>query len=102
MIVLDNAQLLDQLAVFMLVSIRITALFLAAPFFSAASITVPMRIITTMAIAALMVGAIKAPRIDVFSPAGAVALANEALIGAIIGFMFQMVFSAVSMAGEQI
>ena len=102
MIVLDTPHLIDTMVLFMLVSVRISAMLIAAPMFSTSSVSTPIRVVIAFAIAALMLEAIKAPKIDILSPQGALAIASEALIGASIGFMFQMAFSAVAMAGEHI
>jgi flagellar biosynthetic protein FliR len=102
MIVLDTPHLIDTMVLFMLVSVRISAMLIAAPMFSTSSVSTPIRVVIAFSIAALMLEAIKAPKIDILTPQGALAIASEALIGAAIGFMFQMAFSAVAMAGEHI
>jgi len=102
MIVLDNATLLDTLVAFMLVSVRISAMLLAAPLFSASSVSIPIRITTALAISVMLVQAVATPKVDILSPAGALAVAGEAIVGAAIGFLFQIGFAAVSLAGEQI
>ena len=102
MIVLDAPHLLDMLVIFMLVSVRISAMLISAPMFSTSSVSVPIRVVIAFSIAALMLEADKAPKIDILSAQGALAIAGEALIGTTIGFMFQMAFSAISMAGEHI
>ena len=102
MIILDNATLLDTLVAFMLVSIRISAMLLAAPLFSASSVSIPIRIVTSLAIAVMLVQAVPTPKIDLLSPMGALAIAGEVIVGAAIGFIFQLGFAAVQLAGEQI
>ena len=102
MIVLDTPHLIDTMVVFMLVSIRISAMLIAAPMFSTSSVTTPIRVVIAFSIAAVMLEAVSVPKIDILSPQGALAIASEALIGASIGFMFQLAFAAVAMAGEHI
>jgi flagellar biosynthetic protein FliR len=102
MIVLDAPHLMDMLVIFMLVSVRISAMLISAPMFSTSSVSVPIRVVIAFSISALLLGAIKSPKLDMLSPQGALAIASEALIGSAIGFMFQMAFSAVAMAGEHI
>ena len=102
MIVLDTPHLIDTMVIFMLVSVRISAMLIAAPMFSTSSVSTPIRVVIAFSISALMLEAINAPKIDILSPQGAIAIASEALIGATIGFMFQMAFAAVAMAGEHI
>lgn len=55
MIILDNAALLDTLVAFMLVSIRISAMMLAAPIFSASSVSIPIRIVISLAIGVMLI-----------------------------------------------
>jgi flagellar biosynthetic protein FliR len=102
MIVLDAPHLMDMLVIFMLVSVRISAMLISAPMFSTSSVSVPVRVVVAFSISALLLGAIKSPNLDMLSPQGTLAIASEALIGSAIGFMFQMAFSAVAMAGEHI
>ena len=102
MIVLDTPHLIDQLVIVMLVSIRISALLISAPMFSTSSVTVPIRVVIALSIASLMLGAVEIPKIDILSPQGVLAIANEAIIGTAIGLMFQLAFAAISLMGEQI
>ena len=102
MIVLNNATLLDTLVAFILVSARISAMLLAAPLFSASSLSIPLRVVMGLVIAAMLMPAITTPKVDLLSPEGALALAGEAIVGAAIGFIFQIGFAAVALAGEQI
>jgi flagellar biosynthesis protein FliR len=102
MIVLDAPHLLDTLVTFMLISIRISAMLISAPMFSSAPVTVPVRIVVALSIAVLMLEAVTPPALDILSPRGILAIAGEAVIGLILGFMFQLAFAAVAMAGEQI
>jgi len=102
MIVLDTPHLIDTLVLFMLVSVRISAMLIAAPMFSTSSVSTPIRVVIAFAIAALMLETITAPKIDILSPQGILAIASEAVIGAAIGFIFQLAFAAIAMAGEQI
>lgn len=102
MIILDNATLLDTLVAFMLVSVRISAMLLVAPLFAASSVSIPVRVVTSLAIAVMLVQAVPTPKIDILSPIGALALAGEIIVGVAIGFIFQLGFAAVQLAGEQI
>jgi len=102
MIVLDSPHLIDQMVIFMLVSIRISAMLITAPMFSTSSVTVPIRVVIALSIAVLMLGSVQIPKIDILSPQGVLAIANEAIIGTAIGLMFQLAFAAISLMGEQI
>ncbi len=102
MIVLQDTALFQGLAAFFLVSVRISAMMLAAPIYSAGSVSTPMRILLTLGIAGVLVGVVPVPQIDLLTVQGALAVAREALIGIAIGFVVQIAFAAVAVAGEQI
>ena len=102
MIVLEQSDILNFVSNFMLISIRLSAMFLIAPFFSAATISIPIRILVTVGIAILMISVIETPTFDPFSVRGILLLIQEALIGATIGFVMQLAFAAVSVSGELI
>ena len=102
MIVVEHATLMEWLAGFLLVSVRISAMMLAAPIYSAASISTPVRVLLTVAVASVLVGRIPVPVVDLLSFAGVLALVREVLIGVAIGFVMQIAFAAVAVAGEQI
>ena len=94
MIVLEQSDLLNFVSNFMLISVRLSAMFLIAPFFSAATISIPIRILVTVSIAILMISVIDTPSLDPFSVRGILLLIQEALIGATIGFVMQLAFAA--------
>jgi flagellar biosynthesis protein FliR len=81
--------------------VRISALLLAAPMFGAR--TVPVRVRISLA---LLLTLTVAPQLTVpddvqpLSAAGALLVGREALIGTGMGFLLQMVFGAMAMAGE--
>jgi flagellar biosynthetic protein FliR len=101
-IVLEQSTLMDFLLSFMLVSVRISTMMLVAPLFSATAITVPIRVAVTMVLAIVMVSVMETPKLDPMSATGIALLVQEALIGATIGFVMQLAFAAVSLAGEMI
>lgn len=81
--------------------VRIAAMTMATPLFSAR--TVPMRIRLALALAITMVVAPllpPMPRIDPFSMAALVILLQQMLIGITFGFMIQLVFSAIITGGH--
>jgi flagellar biosynthetic protein FliR len=102
MIVLDDAQLYATGLSFFLISLRLSAMVLAAPLFSAAAITAPIRIALVMSIAAILTPVVPAPQLNIMSAAGFITIAQEIILGLSIGFIMQMVFAAIAMAGEQI
>ena len=102
MIVLEDTALYERLAAFFLLTVRLSAMFVAAPFFSASALSVPVRVAFAMAFALVSVASINLPPFDLFSIKGIVLVAQEIIIGAAIGLTVQLAFAAVSMAGEQI
>jgi len=102
MIVLEDTTLYQHLAAFFLLTVRLSAMFVAAPFFSASALTVPMRVAFAMCFAIVAVSSIQVPPFDLFSIKGIVLVGQEIIIGAAIGLTVQLAFAAVSMAGEQI
>jgi flagellar biosynthetic protein FliR len=102
MIVLEDTALYERLAAFFLLTVRLSAMFVAAPFFSASALSVPVRVAFAMAFALVSVASINVPPFDLFAIKGIVLVAQEIIIGAAIGLTVQLAFAAVSMAGEQI
>jgi flagellar biosynthetic protein FliR len=102
MIVLEDTALYERLAAFFLLTVRLSAMFVAAPFFSASALSVPMRVAFAMTFALVSVATINVPPFDLFSIKGMMLVAQEIIIGAAIGLTVQLAFAAVSMAGEQI
>lgn len=102
MIVLEDAALFERLPAFFLLTVRLSAMFIAAPFFSASALTVPVRVAFAMCFAVVAVSNISVPPFDLFSLKGAILVGQEVLIGAAIGLTVQLAFAAVAMAGEQI
>lgn len=83
--------------------IRMSALFLAAPIFGAASFPVRARVLLALGITALLVSSIpESPRVDVLSPAGLLLGAQQAIIGFAMGFIVQLVFAAAVVAGQSL
>ena len=102
MIVLDAPTLFDGMVAFLVISIRMGSMFLAAPLFSAAAVNLPQRTALTMGMTVAVFSAVKPPQIDYFSAQGFVVLAQEVIIGTMIGFFMQFAFATVTFAGEQI
>ncbi len=82
---------------------RIGAAMLAAPFFGAGSVPPQVRVIASGAIAVLICAwtPLAAPP-ALFSAAGMLILAGEALIGLSLGFVLQLAFAAPTIAAETI
>lgn len=83
--------------------LRIGAMLLAAPLFGARMVTVRIRLAFAFLLALVVAPLIPVPpAVEPLSLAGLVISAQQILIGLTIGFVLQMVFSAMSQAGETI
>lgn len=83
--------------------LRLSALFLAAPVFGAASVPVRVRIIMAVAITALVMPMLPPmPAVDVLSAAGILLAAQQVVIGLTMGFIVQLIFGAAVIAGQTI
>lgn len=80
---------------------RIAACLMVAPVFGAGFVPPRLRIVLAGAIAWLVVPLLPpAPDIEPFSLPGLLVLAEQVLIGIAIGFVLQLVFDAVGLAGQ--
>ena len=83
--------------------IRISAMFLAAPVFGAASFPVRARILLALSVTALLAPSIPpAPEVDVLSFSGIVVAAQQAVTGLAMGFIVQVLFAAAVIAGQSL
>jgi len=99
----DAAQLVAALQAYYWPFLRISALLLTAPLFSAGSVPVRVRVLLAVMVAALIAPSLAAvPVVDPFSGPGLLFAAREVAIGAAIGFSLQVVFAAVVVAGESL
>ena len=101
MILLGQDVIMKELVAFLLLAVRIGAMFAAAPILSARAVSLPIRIALTMALTLAIASSVKVPEIDLLSPIGIVTIIREVLLGLSIGLVFQLAFAAVNMAGEQ-
>lgn len=101
MILLGQDMIMKELVAFLLLAVRIGAMFAAAPILSATAVSLPIRIALTMALTLAIASSVKVPEIDLLSPIGIVTIIREVLLGLSIGLVFQLAFAAVNMAGEQ-
>jgi len=101
MIVLQNEIFLAKLSEFLLLSVRLAALFVAAPVLSASAISVPIRVALVMGISIVLMNVVPVPQVDLLGVNGVLLILSEALIGITIGIIFQLAFSAIAVAGEQ-
>ncbi|MDZ7784015.1 MAG: flagellar biosynthetic protein FliR [Halioglobus sp.] len=83
--------------------LRLSALFLAAPVFGAASFPVRARVILALAITVLVAPVLpQPPAIDVLGAEGMLVAGEQILVGLAMGFVLQMALSAAVMAGQTI
>ena len=101
MIVLQNDIFMAKLSEFLLLSVRLAALFVAAPVISASAISVPIRVALVMGISIILMNVVPVPQVDLLGLSGVLIIISEALIGITIGIIFQLAFSAIAIAGEQ-
>lgn len=79
---------------------RVSAMVAAAPVYGTRSVPTKVKVMTALAITSVLVPLLPAPQIDVFSPLSVLIIAQQILIGLIIGFAVQLVFSAVITGGQ--
>ena len=79
---------------------RISACLLATPIFSAMSVNTSIRISLALVLTILIYPLHDWPIVDVLSGAGLVMLMEQVVIGVMMGLILQIVFAAVSAAGE--
>ena len=98
-----EAQILGQVASFFWPLIRISAMFVAVPLFSLRAVSPRVRLILAVAMTFVVMPLLPAyPSVDMFSYAGMMAVVEQVIIGLMIGFIVQLVFAAVSFAGQSI
>ncbi len=90
-----------HLVAVLLVFVRVGGLLVAAPFFGQQSIPTPVRVLLGVLLAYCLVGFAGSVPVWALHPVGfVVAVAIEALTGAVIGFAAQFVFWGVQMVGD--
>jgi flagellar biosynthetic protein FliR len=82
---------------------RISALFLASPIFSASAFPVRARIVLAVLVTVLVVPSLpEPPAVDALGPAGILIAGQQVLIGLAMGFIVQMIFASVVIAGQSL
>lgn len=79
---------------------RFGAMFMVAPFFGARSVPVRIRVCLAALLALLVAPTLPVSAIDPMSSDGLVAFILQLLAGALLGFIMQIVFAALSIAGQ--
>ena len=98
-----GAELLSSLSALLWPFMRISAMFAAAPIFSARSVPVRIRVLLAFFIAFILMPVIPAPPVvDLISGEALIISISQVLIGFAMGFILQMVFAAFVIAGQSI
>jgi len=98
-----GAELISWMSTLLWPFIRISAMFAAAPIFSARSVPIRIRVLLAFFIAWILVPVIpKPPVVDLISGEALVISVFQVLIGVMMGFILQMVFAAFVIAGQGI
>jgi len=83
--------------------LRVSGFALAAPAFSETTVPARIKIILTVALTFLMAPSVRVPaELSIFSGAGLLAAVQELLLGVAIGMVVQLVFEALTFAGQSI
>jgi len=99
---LSAAQVLHWVSAVLWPFIRISALLLVAPIFGSGNISVPWRLNLALLLALLVVPQLPVPTLDPLSIEALWVAGEQVLIGIAMGFILQMIFSAVTQAGESV
>src|ERR1700712_3207750 len=101
MIALTGGQIEAWMAQLFWPFVRIAACLMVAPVFSAAYVPPRTRLILALAITLLVAPLIPAqPSVAPFSVAGFIVTAQQIIIGVALGFSLQLVFDAITLAGQ--
>lgn len=97
-------QIASNIDLFLMVLARVSGIFIAAPVFSNRVMPGQARALMTMILSVIMFSSLQltAPDIPVQIGPFALYMAGEIIIGLVIGFVAQFVFSAVQFAGQNI
>ena len=83
--------------------LRLSAMLMVAPVFGAGTVSVRIRVVLAVLLSALMAPMLPInPDIEFFSAPGILMALREISIGLAMGFVIQMIFGAVVLAGQSI
>ena len=95
--------IMDLMLQFFTVSLRIGAFLLAAPFFGSRMVPLPIRIVFTMALTLFIFQLVPYPDLEVMTSTRAIGIIwQEISLGLSAGLVLTILFSAATIAGEQI
>lgn len=94
---------LASLCAFVLVAMRLTGFFLAAPIFSNVVISIRVKIALLLSLAVFLTGALPAVSLPPFTMSAMVpGIVGEIVAGLLLGFGFRLIMGVAAMAGEVI
>ena len=97
------SMILDTAGVYLWPFLRIGAMLMVMPAIGGGFVPARVRILFAMALTMVMAPALPPPPpVDVLSLSGFMAIGREVLIGAIMGFVVQVVFDAIALGGQLI
>ena len=103
MIAVNEAQILSWMASLWLPFARVSGVMLTAPLFSASYIPNRAKALFCVVLCMLLLPVLPPmPAINILSIEGMLILSNELLIGLCIGFIVQLVFDGIILAGQLI
>ncbi len=98
--IISAAEITAMVGAYLWPLFRVAAMVTAAPVFGTRSVPAKIKIMVTLAITSVLVPLLPVPEVDIFSPLAFLVIAQQVLIGLIIGFTVQLVFSAVITGGQ--
>ena len=100
---LSQSGLLDALLAVFVLSLRIGAFLIAAPFFGSRMVPLNIRIIAAMSVAIFLYGWVETPQLQTLKLAELVSIVFvEIVFGLTAGLIFSIAFSAAAIAGEKV
>jgi flagellar biosynthetic protein FliR len=98
--ILSAAEITSLIGAYLWPLFRVAAMVSASPVFGTRSVPTKVKIMTSLAITSVLVPILPTPVVDVLSPLALLIILQQILIGLIIGFTVQLVFSAVITGGQ--
>jgi flagellar biosynthetic protein FliR len=100
MLKLTTGQIESWLALYLWPFVRIGACFMTAPIFGAQFVPPRIRLFLAGAVTLIIAPLLTPSDVAIFSGAGFVVTAHQVIIGLATGFVFQLIFDALSMGGQ--
>lgn len=101
LLTIEHSELMRWITAVMWPFVRIGAVLVAAPMFGARTVPARVRVALALVLALVVAPMLPAPEpVDPLSLSGALVAMREVIIGAVLGFLLQMVFGAMAMGGE--